>query len=99
MPEHHRSGDTDYITRADLEMHCGHIHDPLLETVKDTRLWVGKLDSRMWGLLIGVLFAILAGAINIYVGVTTKSAVTAESRRAMRYERAQEAPIAGTVVK
>ena len=98
MPEHShsRADDTDYITRSALELHCAHIHGPLVESVKETKGWLDKLDKRMWGLLFGMLLAILTGAINIYVGWTTKSAVATESRRSIRYEKGVSNHIAGS---
>jgi hypothetical protein len=97
--EHAREGDTDYITRDTLELHCGHIHEPLLKSLDDTRKWVGSLDARMWLMVIGLLGIFLTSAAGIVVSLSTRSAVTTESRRSMRYERQQNPEIAGTEVK
>jgi hypothetical protein len=53
----------------------------------------------MWLMVIGLLGIFLTSAAGIVVSLSTRSAVTTESRRSMRYERQQNPEIAGTEVK
>jgi hypothetical protein len=80
------------ITREDLETHCGHIHGPIADNLKELKTWNRSLVI----LLITIL---LTAFVNMFVNLSTKNAVNHESQRAIRYEAAQPTAQARTVGK
>jgi hypothetical protein len=87
MPE------SDLISRGDLKEHCEYRHDAIKQEFKEMRTWLGKLDGRIWAMLITLVGILLTSGANIIVNLSTKNAVTQEAHRQMQYEKLQEKPI------
>ena len=86
--------DSDLISRGDLKEHCAYRHDAIADEFKDVKGWLGKLDGRMWAMIIGLVGLLLTSGANMVINLSTKSAVSHESQRQMKYE-SERVPVAG----
>ena len=87
--------DGDLISRGDLTEHCAYRHDAIKSEFVEVRSWLGKLDGRLWAMIVGLAGLLLTSGVNMVINLSTKSAVSHEASRQIMYDANRDAIAAG----